>query len=67
MPGEFAGGFFEEFVDEGLAGFGLLDGHAAGSRSSEMCRTGACGFGRYVPVPSAHACLMELKGEAVCK
>ena len=27
--GDFAGGFFEEFVDEGLVGFGLLGGHAA--------------------------------------
>jgi hypothetical protein len=27
--GEFAGGFFEEFVDEGLVGFGLLGGPAA--------------------------------------
>jgi len=27
--GYFAGGFFEEFVDEGLVGFGLLGGHAA--------------------------------------
>ena len=24
-----AGGFFEEFVDEGLVGFGLLGGHTA--------------------------------------
>jgi hypothetical protein len=27
--GDFAGGFFEEFVDEGLVGFGLPGGHAA--------------------------------------
>jgi len=27
--GDFAGGFFEEFVDEGLVGLGLLGGHAA--------------------------------------
>ena len=27
--GDFAGGFFEEFVDECLVGFGLLGGHAA--------------------------------------
>src|SRR5260370_38316786 len=27
--GDSAGGFFEEFVDEGLVGFGLLGGHAA--------------------------------------
>ena len=27
--GDFAGGFFEEFVDQGLVGFGLLGGHAA--------------------------------------
>ena len=26
--GYFAGGFFKEFVDEGLLGFGLLGGHA---------------------------------------
>ena len=29
MLGDFAGGFFEEFVDESLVGFGLLGGHAA--------------------------------------
>lgn len=27
--GDSAGGFFEEFVDEGLVGLGLLGGHAA--------------------------------------
>ena len=27
--GYFAGGFFEEFVDEGLVGFGLFGGHTA--------------------------------------
>jgi len=27
--GDSASGFFEEFVDEGLVGFGLLGGHAA--------------------------------------
>ena len=27
--GDFAGGFFEEFVDKSLVGFGLLGGHAA--------------------------------------
>ncbi len=27
--GDFAGGFFEEFVDESLVGLGLLGGHAA--------------------------------------
>ena len=27
--GDFAGGFFEEFVDEGLVGLGLLGGHTA--------------------------------------
>lgn len=27
--GDFAGRFFEEFVDQGLVGFGLLGGHAA--------------------------------------
>jgi hypothetical protein len=27
--GDFAGGFFEEFVNEGLVGLGLLGGHAA--------------------------------------
>ncbi|HXJ07033.1 MAG TPA: hypothetical protein VNH65_18160 [Candidatus Acidoferrum sp.] len=27
--GDFAGGFFEEFVDQGLVGFGLFGGHAA--------------------------------------
>ncbi len=27
--GDFAGGFFEEFVDEGLVGLGLSSGHAA--------------------------------------
>jgi hypothetical protein len=26
---DFAGGFFEEFVDKGLVGFGLFGGHAA--------------------------------------
>ncbi len=27
--GDFAGGFFEEFVDEGLVGLGLPGGHAS--------------------------------------
>ena len=27
--GDFAGGFFQEFVDEGLVGLGLFGGHAA--------------------------------------
>jgi hypothetical protein len=27
--GDFAGGFFEEFMDQGLVGFGLFGGHAA--------------------------------------
>jgi hypothetical protein len=29
LLGDVAGGFFEEFMDEGLAGLGLLGGHAA--------------------------------------
>jgi len=29
MLGDCAGGFFEEFVEEGLVGLGLLGGHAA--------------------------------------
>ena len=39
--GDFAGGFFEEFVDEGLVGFGLLGGHAA--EPTEQLRSDANG------------------------
>jgi hypothetical protein len=33
-----AGGFFEEFVDEGLVGFGLTGGHAAETRRGKTRR-----------------------------
>jgi hypothetical protein len=36
--GDFAGGFFEEFVGEGLAGFGLLGGDLAEQRHVSYLR-----------------------------
>jgi hypothetical protein len=47
---DFAGGFFEEFVDERLVGFGLLGGHAA--ELAEELRSdanGAIGFDLRAP------------------
>jgi hypothetical protein len=45
MLGDFAGGFFEEFVDEGLVGFGLPGGHAA--EPAEQLRGDADGDGLF--------------------